>query len=105
MASLWKTISNSANVTLEASNRIVVSTANVGSSSAQGLEEGIDVLRDGIRICKSHSKAQLVETELANGLKLRALEALNEDEDYRASVIEMYKTAKLAELKEDLDLE
>ena len=105
MASILKTLTNSAAITLEASNRVVVSGANVVVSSAQAIEDTVDVLRDGIRSAKSYSKAMVAEAELDNNLKLSVLKQLAEDEDYKSTVMEAYKAGKIAELKESLDLE
>jgi len=105
MASIIKTITNSVSITLEASNRVVVSGANVAVSTANAIEDTVDVLRDGIRLTKSYSETLLAEASLDNNLKLSVLNDLSEDEEYKDSVKEAYKTAKLAELKEDLDLE
>jgi len=105
MASIIKTLTNSASITLEASNRVVVSGANVVVSSAQAIEDTVDVLRDGIRLSKSYSETMLAEAKLDNDLKLNVLQQLAEDEDYKSTVMEAYKAGKIAELKEDLDLE
>ena len=105
MASIIKTLTNSASITLEASNRVVVSGANVVVSSAQAVEDTVDVLRDGIRLSKSYSETMLAEAKLDNDLKLNVLQQLAKDEDYKSTVMEAYKAGKIAELKEDLDLE
>lgn len=105
MASIIKTLTNSAAITLEASNRVVVSAANVATSTANAIEDTVDVLRDGIRLSKSYSETMLAEAKLDNDLKLNVLQQLAKDEDYKSTVMEAYKAGKIAELKEDLDLE
>jgi len=112
MASIIKQVTVTTGVILEATNNIVVSASNIVAKTGKTTERAVDVIDSTIQVANMYSNnlkdiatADIAESQFKREIRIKAMEAVAEDEDFQAEAVQAMKASMLNDLRESLDLE
>ena len=112
MASIIKQVTVTTGVILEATNNIVVSASNIVAKTGKTTERAVDVIDSTIQVANMYSNnlkdtatAYIAESQFKREIRIKAMEAVAEDEDFQAKAVQAMKASMLNNLRESLDLE